>query len=402
MTDAVDVWHGHAGTRPEQSRRRNLSTVMRYLHRQGATTRSDLTRLMGVNRSTMGALASELLALGLIEEEDPPQDHSRVGRPSPVLRADADIVALAINPESDAVRVGVVGLGGVVHGLLKRRVDAPLGPEETVQAVSELVTGAPELLGRRLVGAGVAMPGLVDEERERVVVARNLGWEDVPISAMLAAELAIPVTTANDANVGALAETLFGAGRDLANLVYVNGSASGIGAGLVIDGRVARGSRSFAGELGHVQVDPAGKRCRCGRVGCLEVEVSLTRIREAAGERSVDLNGLDELFASAQAGDPVCTELDRQTALLAPALAMLVTTLAPERVVLGGLLGAILAARGDVLERAVKEAAMPQLAERVTFERNRLREHMMPLGAAELAFGPLLDDPAALAPAFDV
>ena len=88
MTGAVDVWHGHAGTRPEQSRRRNLATVMRYLHRHGATPRSDLTRVMGLNRSTMGALVSELLELRLIHEEAAPPDRSRVGRPSPVLRAD--------------------------------------------------------------------------------------------------------------------------------------------------------------------------------------------------------------------------------------------------------------------------------------------------------------------------
>ncbi|WP_159448428.1 ROK family transcriptional regulator [Demequina sp. NBRC 110052] len=398
MTGAVDVWHGHAGTRPEQSRRRNLATVMRYLHRHGATPRSDLTRVMGLNRSTMGALVSELLELRLIHEEAAPPDRSRVGRPSPVLRADESVVALAINPESDAVRVGVVGLGGVVHGLVKRPVDSPLGPVGTVEVVRELVAGAPELVGRRVVGAAVAMPGLVDEELERVVVARNLGWEDVPLAAMLSDALSLPVTTANDANVGALAESLFGAGQGVANLVYVNGSASGIGAGLVLDGRVVRGSRSFAGEFGHVQVAPMGPRCRCGLVGCLETVVSLARLREAAGDRSVDLNGLDALFAAAPAGGAVHAELDRQVERLAPALAMLVTTLAPERIVLGGLLGAILTARAEALTHAVAEAAMPQLAERVTFERNRLREHMMPLGAAELAFGPLLDDPAALAP----
>ncbi|WNM24269.1 ROK family transcriptional regulator [Demequina capsici] len=387
-----EVDHSPAGSRNEATRRHNLSTLLRYVHHHGDTSRADLTRITGLNRSTVGVLVGELVALGLVKEREPHWEEPRAGRPSPMVHADADVVALGINPETDGVRMGVIGLGGVVHELQQRSVDSPPTLPTMMSLVRDMVASSAALVGRRLVCAGVAVPGLVDEHSQVVAVSHHLGWRNVAVAAALEDALGVPAAAANDANVGAVAEALFGAGRGERNLVYLNGSASGVGAGVIMEGRLLRGERSFAGELGHLTVSPGGAACGCGRRGCLEAYVSMARMRAASGRPDLALDDLDALFADPAL--PVLRELERQTERLAQGIATIVTILAPRRVVLGGLPGAILTARGEELVARVGALAMPDLALDVPIVRNELREHMMSVGAAEVAFSGLLEDPA--------
>lgn len=387
------------GSRNEATRRRNLSALLRYVHHHGDTSRADLTRLTGLNRSTVGVLVAELVELGLVEEREPEPHPSRSGRPSPLVHASRDVVALGINPEIDAVHVGVIGLGGAVHEMMRRSVSSPPTPEMTVRLVREMVVASESLPGRRLVGAGVAVPGLVDEHGQLVEVSHHLGWREVGASAALEHALGVPVVAGNDANVGAVAEALFGAGRGVQDLVYLNGSVSGIGAGVIMEGRLLRGSRSFAGELGHLTVQPGGARCGCGRHGCLEAHVSMARMRAASGIPDLGFAELDALLSDPPL--PVRRELERQAEKLAQAVATIITILAPRRVILGGLPGAILDAEGSSFVTRVQQLAMPEVVAGVAIVRNALRERMMPVGAAELAFAGLLEDPQGLLAARD-
>jgi len=189
------------GNNLDSVRRHNLSTVLTIAHNVGPVSRSDVTRETGLNRSTVGALVTELVELGLVTETGP-DTNLRVGRPSPVISPNPRVAALAVNPEIDAVTVGLVGLDGRVQQ--RRRVPlahAP-SPEEAVAAAVQAIEGLVETASvDRVVGIGVAMPGLVRVADGLVRRAPHLGWVDVDFAGMLAEATGLPVSAANDARV---------------------------------------------------------------------------------------------------------------------------------------------------------------------------------------------------------
>lgn len=385
------------GTNLDTVRRHNLSTVLGIVHRDGPLARSALTQATGLNRSTVGALVAELAELGLVEERQP-ELSNRVGRPSPVVAPDGRVVAIAVNPEIDAVTVGVVGLDARVH----RRVRYPIGhiptAAEAVAVAAAVIDGLRPSLGAatRVVGIGVAVPGLVREEDGVVRLAPHLEWREEPFAAELAAATGYPVLAANDASLGANAERLFGAGRGASDLVYVNGGASGIGAGVIVGGSPLTGISGYAGELGHTLVNSAGVRCHCGAIGCLETEVSQGALLRVLGMHAADADELERaLSAAVEAGDPaVVAEVDRQTRFLATALRTATNVFDPQLIVLGGFLGALHGLDPERLPRLVGEQALAASAERLAIVRSGLGSDILMIGAAELAFGPLLADPA--------
>jgi predicted NBD/HSP70 family sugar kinase/biotin operon repressor len=389
---------GARGHNLEGVRRRNLSTVLRLVHTAGPVSRSALTQATGLNRSTVGALVGELEADGLIVESDPGRGGG-VGRPSPVVSANPNVVALAVNPEIDAVTVGVVGLGGVVHRRVRFEVDHVPTADEAVQIVRTVLDGLQPALDAfdRVVGIGVAVPGLVRESDGLVRLAPHLEWVDEPFAAMLVDATGLDVSAANDAHLGANAERLFGAGREAVDLVYVNGGASGIGAGVVVDGTPLSGSHGYAGEFGHTLVNSSGSRCHCGARGCLETEVSQAALRRVLGIPRGELGELEKALSSDRSPE-VARELERQVGFLAVALRNATNLFNPDRIVLGGFLGALASATGDRLSDLVAREALGASVESLTIVRAALGEDLLMVGAAQLAFESLLETPGARAP----
>ncbi|MGN6742201.1 MAG: ROK family protein, partial [Amnibacterium sp.] len=267
MSLASDVF-GEQGGRNDLVRRHNLALVLRRVHVAPAT-RSELTRVSGLNRSTIGALVAELADRGLVVEDEP-AGAGQVGRPSPIVRPSDVPVAIAVNPELDAVTVAVVRLGGRVLAKERIPLDAPPTPEDAVRlaadAARRLLRGAGEV---RLLGAGVAVPGVVRRGDGLVRLAPPLGWRDVPIAAMLGEALGVQAGAANDAGLGAQADWVFGAGRGVDDIVYLHAGASGIGAGIISGGRPLLGATGHAGELGHTAIRRHGPRDTIGLRGTL-------------------------------------------------------------------------------------------------------------------------------------
>ncbi|MFF1633406.1 ROK family protein [Leifsonia sp. NPDC058248] len=388
---------GRTGTNLDTIRRQNLATVLGMVHRGGPAARSSLTQATGLNRSTVGALVGELVELGLVTEREP-ETSNRVGRPSPVVVADTRVVALAVNPEIDAITVGIVGLDGVVH----RRVRHPTGQvptgAEAVAIASAMIDGLrPELAAAtRVTGIGVAVPGLVRESDGVVRLAPHLEWVDEPFAAELAAATGFPVHAGNDARLGANAERLYGAGRGATDLVYLNGGASGIGAGVIVGGVPLTGVSGYAGELGHMLVNSAGIRCHCGAVGCLETEVSQRALLRVLGLEEADTDELDRALAAAvKAGDPaVSAEIERQLGFLAIALRNATNVFNPQLIVLGGFLGSLHALAPERLAALVAEQVLSASGEHLAIVRAELGSSILMIGAAELAFAPLLASPS--------
>lgn len=381
------------GSTNEETRQRNLSLILTTVHAQGQQTRSDLTAVSGLNRSTVLALVGELVERGLVVESEPVPD-GRAGRPSPVVSPSSEVLALSVNPDVEAVTFALVGLGGNVRMREETMTPPHVAPAHVARLAREFLEGnLPDLPpGARLAGVGVAVPGLVDERDHRVAMAPNLGWADVPLAAIIEEATGLPVTAANDASLGVVAEALFGAGRDCDNVIYLNGSTSGVGGGVISDGSLVRGVNGFGTELGHILLNRHGATCACGRIGCLETEVNVRRIWNVIG-RTVALDELDYLY-SGDISAELAAELDAQADALAAGIASLACVFGPERVVLGGHVGALLDARGDRIRAEVERLAFGPLGSGISIVRNSLRARMMPVGAAELAFAPLLRDPA--------
>ncbi|WP_110589867.1 ROK family transcriptional regulator [Microbacterium suaedae] len=386
-----------ARTTNEEVRQQNLSAVLRLVHTAGAQSRSHIGAVTGLNRSTVTALVTELLELGLVREAEAAPTGRR-GRPSLGVAADDAVVALGIRVEADAVSVALVGLGGAVHSRVRHDLSSPPSPRRFAQIASSLVDGMRADIDRhyRLVGAGLAVPGLVDEAGS-VLVAPPLGWRREQVAPRLESAIGIPVTAGNDASIGAMAEARFGVGRDAANLLYLHGSLYGVGGGLIFDGTLLRGTSGFAGELGHTVLDPRGARCPCGRRGCLSAEVTPGPLLKLLGRRKLDEDELDIELGVAR--DPAITaELERQVDLLSLALTNFVNAFAPEVVVLSGYLGVLLAASRERLSDAVHIDPVGAEGRQVRLERARMRSRLMQLAPAEMAFAPLLLDPAGMAP----
>ncbi|PPF41671.1 MULTISPECIES: ROK family transcriptional regulator [unclassified Rathayibacter] len=383
--------HATRGNNLDRVRRHNLSAILRLVHRGGPRSRSQLTRLTGLNRSTIAALVGELVELGIVREREPATPN-QVGRPSPVVEADPGVVALAVNPEIDAVTVAVVGVDAVVRRRIRRSASVPTAEAAArlaAEAVAELLAELPE--ETRTVGIGVAVPGLVRDADGLVRVGPHLGWDDEPFSRMLADATGLPVLSANDANLGALAESVLGAGRDVSHLVYLNGGASGVGAGVIVGGAPLHGIDGYAGEIGHTLVNSAGIDCHCGAVGCLETEVGRAELLTVLGLDESER--LEEALAASE--DPaVRAEVERQLGHLAVALRNVINVFNPQLVVLGGFLGALVGVAPGFLEERLGRGGPFRVAlDSVRIVRTELGADLLMLGAAELAFERLLADP---------
>lgn len=377
-----------SGVGSDQLRRHNLALILTLLHHDGAQARSALTAQTGLNRSTVAALIAELEEHGLVYESDP--DPTRlVGRPSPRVNVDERNVAIAINPEIDAITVAAVALGGrVAHRMrhdTERVPDARAAVEIATRMIADLRSGL--AAGTRILGVGLAVPGLVRAEDGLVRLAPHLGWVDEPVAGLLAAATGLDVVAGNDASVGALVEHISGAGRGLHDFVYLNGGPSGIGGGVVAHGALLGGAGGYAGEFGHI---------RAGGGETLESLVRRADLLAAVGRTAADPDELDELVLNSP--DPaVDAVVSRQVAVLGAALGDVVNVLNPQRIVLGGFLSTLLARSGDALQREVAAHALAAPAADVAIVRADLGSDLLLVGAAELVFARVLADPAAVA-----
>ena len=418
---------GGLGNSNDSVRRHNLSVLLRLVHRTTGISRSQLTRQTGLNRSTIAALVGELAERELVIEVDP-DSRNQVGRPSPIVRPGPRALGIAINPEIDAITVGIVGLGGVVHRRIRSVIDHVPTAAEAVAISAALIDDLRDEfdLGHRAVGIGVAVPGLVRSHDGLVRLAPHLGWIDEPLAEMLEEATGFSVVAANDARLGTLAESIFGAGRDLTDVVYLNGGASGIGGGAIVNGAPLRGISGYAGEFGHTLVRSGGIVCHCGAVGCLETEVRRASLLSVVGLADADADDLESALlaaatTAAQASDTtdldsasattdpatpadpasttdpaVVAEVERQLDTLAITLRNAINTLNPQLIVLGGFLGALYAVAPDRLDRNVAAQSLPSARDSVRIARAELGTNLLMIGAAELAFESLLADPSSV------
>lgn len=377
-----------SGTRPH-----NLARVLRLVHEEGAQSRAALTERTGLNRSTIADLVGELVRRGLVDERVPDVP-GRVGRPSPVVTASARVVAIAVNPEVDAIEIAAVGLDRSI--LVRERLpnESLPTPEAVAGVIAERIAAwrADALADGRIEAVGIAVPGLVRASDGVVRNAPHLDWVDVPLAELVRAAADVTVVVDNDATLGAIAEHRYGAGRGIDDLVYLNGGASGIGGGLIIRGFPVTGAGGYAGEFGQNRPRITDDADRRTADGVLEAEVSRRLLLDVAGLDQADDDTLDRELTASDSSE-VEAEVTRQAHVLASALANAVNVLNPSVIVLGGFLATLADLQGERLAADVAALAMTESAEGLEIRPAALGADRLLIGAAELAFAELLADP---------
>jgi predicted NBD/HSP70 family sugar kinase len=400
---------GQAGPAHTRHDRGSLpGTALTLIHTGQAPTRSALTAALGVTRATAGAVTAELRDLGLIQV-DTGTGGGTQGRPSHRLTIDPDgPVALAAQLHPDGFAIALVGLGGRIVARTSRQVTASEDPARALAPLAEAGAGLLRESGRRCVGAALVLPTAVSEPEGAAVSPLYLGWptgakvRDVFAGLLADQDIAGALTCAvvNDVNALALAEHRHGAGRGAAYLLVVSAEHRGVGGALVLRGALYTGSGGLSMEAGHVTVDPNGRPCPCGNRGCLNVETDAERFLAVAGRVPVpDVAMLDQAVAVLTAGydaDPRVHEA--ATALvqyLGLGLAGLINVVNPDRVLLGGLHKHLLLAAPDQLREAVALRSPWGRGAGVPIHPCALDDGGL-IGAAELAWQPVLTDPAVL------
>jgi predicted NBD/HSP70 family sugar kinase len=375
-------------------RRRNLARVMNAVSAEGSLSRAAVASRIGLTRAAVSTLVDELIRWGLLEELGPERP-GRVGRPGSALAVSGRGPAgIGAEIGVDHLAVCAVDLRGEVraravrHGANRGRAAEPVIEELT--ALIRRVVAEAERAQLWPAGLAVAVPGLVARDGRTVARAPNLDWRETDLGALLPGDW--PLTVDNEANFGALAELWLGAGTP-GDFLHVSAEI-GIGAAVVVDGRLLRGTRGFAGELGHVPVRPDGPPCPCGGRGCLEQYAGEDAVLRAAGlEAREDRVGL--LAERAEAGDEgVQAALRDAGTALGIALTGAVNLLDPETVVLGGALASLSPWLLPALETELTgRTAGPACPVTVS----PLGSQGPLLGAAHSVVRAVLDDPATVA-----
>lgn len=372
-------------------RERNRARVLNVIRERARPSQAEIARATGLSRTTVHSLVAELKAEGVISELDEAQAAHSSGRPGVRLALrDAARVALGIDFGHSHVQVAVADVARNI--IAERRCELDVNRRAN-EALDTSVRLADEALAEArvdrtsVVGAGIGIPGPVDRERGTAGSATILpGWVGLRIADAMEERLGgLPVEIENDANLGALAEMTWGAGRGCSNFAYIK-AATGIGAGIVIDGRLLHGVSGTAGEIGHTTLDEAGALCYCGNRGCLETVASGPAIVRLVSNGDGVAPTLAQVIDRAVAGDLRCRRAIADAGReMGVAVAGLCNLINPERVILGG----VLSRAGDLLleplRASLERHAVQAAAEKVEVVAAEFVERSELLGAVALA-----------------
>ncbi|MFJ8132238.1 ROK family transcriptional regulator [Streptomyces hydrogenans] len=372
--------------------RANLERVVRAVRMAGSLTQAEIARSTGLSAATVSNIVRELKDGGTVEVT-PTSAGGRRAR-SVSLSGDAGIV-IGVDFGHTHLRVAVGNLAHQVLAEESEPLDVDASAAEGFDRAEQLVNRLIEATGigrDKVIGVGLGVPGPIDVSSGTLGSTSILpGWGGINPAEELSARLGVPVHVDNDANLGALGELVWGSGRGVKDLAYIK-VASGVGAGLVIDGRVYRGPGGTAGEIGHITLDESGPVCRCGNRGCLETFTAaryvLPLLQPSHGP---DLT-MERMVQLAREGDPGCRRVIADVGRhIGSGIANLCNLLNPSRVVLGG----DLAEAGELVLAPIRDSvgryAIPSAARQLSLAQGALGARAEVLGALALVLSEMGD-----------
>ncbi len=380
--------------------------VLGLIWRERRISRADIARRTGLARSTVSEIVRELLRTGLIAEVG--TDRSSGGRRPIVLEfQDEAFAILGVDIGATHVAVAVTDLRGKVLAWREQQRPVRTDPEHTRTLVHELCDACLAEWSRgnkRLVGIGLAVPSPVDPRHpnrvSEVVLPAwrgHIGIEDLHL------RYGVPVLVDNDANLGALAEGWWGAGRNVRDFTYIK-VATGIGAGIILGGEIYRGSTGVAGEIGHVAIDPEGSPCVCGLRGCLVTLVGTAALIARTTELLPEYPGsplggaaisIESIERAAIEGDALAGRVVREAGEhLGIAVAGLLNLINPEMVILGGGVTRVRELLIEPLRHVVRNRTLVTSVAATEIRISELGARAIAIGAATLVLSAALADPA--------
>ncbi|MGW1762622.1 ROK family transcriptional regulator [Streptomyces sp. NPDC002073] len=372
--------------------RANLERVVRAVRLAGSLTQAEIARTTGLSAATVSNIVRELKEGGTVEVTDTSAGGRRARSVS--LSGDAGIV-IGVDFGHEHLRVAV---GNLAHQVLAEEaepldVDASWadGFDRAEALVGQLITTVG--VGRdKVIGVGLGVPGPIDVESGTLGSTAILpGWAGINPRQELSQRLGVPVYVDNDANLGALGELVWGSGRGVKDLAYIK-VASGVGAGLVINGQIYRGPGGTAGEIGHITLDESGPVCRCGNRGCLETFAAARYVLPLLqGSHGPELT-MEGVVKLARDGDPGCRRVIADVGRhIGSGVANLCNLLNPSRVVLGG----SLAEAGELVLAPIRDSvsryAIPSAARQLSVATGALGSRAEVLGALALVLSEMGD-----------
>lgn len=317
----------------------NRAAIMRLILSGDAVTRKDLAAATGLTKATVSVAVSELIGNGLVHEGGSEFVAAGVSGPRPTLlkiRPDARLT-LGVSLSDNSIEAGLLNLTNQLVTQWSTPAPSGYGPEFVSDFIKTCLGQLKSQQREKLLGVGIAVPGIYDPSQEILVSSDILGWRNVRMKRFFSEQLGTAVVVRSKVPAMALSEYLFGKTPTRGLLLLVRVS-TGIGAALVLDGRILAGHQGAAGEIGHIQVRGVRSRCRCGRAGCLEAIASVPAIHAAACARVGEVS-FDEVLHRFDRDDRRVSELIlSRIRHIRDALDVLVRVIAPTSVVLAGAL----------------------------------------------------------------
>lgn len=391
-------------------RRLNTAVILDCLRLHAPLSRADISSRTGLNRSTVSSIVSELIQGKFVRETEFQKD--KLGRPGLSLELSPD-GACAIGVQVGVDFISVMLADFVARPIWRRhvQVDPTIPQSAFIKRITDLIRQAlnhAKQAHSHPLGVGIGLPGLVNLEQGELVFAPNLKWSHVPLRQQLADRLDVPVFVENDANASALGEYYFGNARQVKDFIFLTADV-GLGAGIVLGGKLFRGNGGYAGEVGHMAFDPNGELCGCGRHGCWESLVSpRNAVRQIRAQLSARAGGMiaelvqgdldkitfDLVVQAARANDPIALNaLQHIARWLGLGIANLVNAFNPELVVLGGGLARASQVLTPVVEATVKENALRQPQATLKITVSAFGSEACAVGAAAIVLDEILRYP---------
>jgi N-acetylglucosamine repressor len=369
----------------EQSKLHNHRLVFKTIYDQGEISRVDIARQTRLTPTTVSSNVAELLEEGLVQETG--QAPSVGGKPATLLQVVDDARHLiGVDLAGNHLRGALINLRGTIRHLITLPLKGLTG-NAALQLVYQLIDQLVATATSPLLGIGIGTPGVIDSARGIVEQAVNVEWQHLPLRQLLADRYSLPVYIANDSHVTAVAERTFGPHKNANNLIVLK-VGRGIGAGIVLNGRLFYGDGWGAGEIGHVVVAEDGPRCRCGNVGCLETVASSSAILARARQLGIQVESIEQLVALMPDGDQALHAIIAEAGhYLAIAVAHLVGALNVRYIILAGTVAQFGPALLEPLKAQLNGRALAAMVRQTVIEQTTLGAEIVTLGAAALLLG---------------
>ncbi len=363
----------------EKVRKVNKSIVLNMIRLHAPISRAQVANLTGLNRGTVSNIVNVLINEGLVYEDE--QKGSGIGRPA---------ISLGLRPDGGAVigvEIGVDFIAILLTNFVAETLWETRLQTDASQSQTNIISQAEQLIDQaiflaneqrlRPLGIGLGLPGLVNVQQGNLIMAPNLHWENVPLRLMWNQRFHLPIYIENEANLAALGEYYFGVARNVDNFIYLS-AGIGLGGGIVMGGKLFRGGHGYAGEIGHIQRDPAGEQCGCGRIGCWETQVGpravLHRVKKELRDQSdplllnacsgeVDNLTFKMVVQFALEGNILCRQAIEEVAVyLGMGIVDMIHVFDPELVLIGG---AFIQAK-DILQPIIEKTILSNLIQSYT------------------------------------